>query len=204
MHGDCGDIAHRIHIPDLAEQLFLGEHVVRVLRQEGQKVELPGGKILLHAVHPDAAGCLVDLQAADLDHGIFLYIAVHQALVAVQVRLHPGHQLAGAEGLRHVIVRSKAQPPDLVDIVLLGGNHDDRDVLLLPHLPADLEAVHARKHQIQDHQLKILLQRALQSYFPVGSYLHLKTGKLQIILFQIRNGFFVFYNQYLAHLTGTS
>ena len=137
---------------------------------------------------PERKVIVIDSLSASLGEGLL----VHKAVMLKEA------------GKSFDEVADEAQPPDLVDIVLLGGNHDDRDVLLLPHLPADLEAVHARKHQIQDHQLKILLQRALQSYFPVGSYLHLKTGKLQIILFQIRNGFFVFYNQYLAHLTGTS
>ena len=120
------------------------------------------------------------------------------------MRLHPGYQLAGTEGLCHVVIRPQAQSPDLVNIVFLGGNHDDRNIFLLPHLPADLKAIHPRQHQIQDHQLEIFLQCALKPCLPVGSYLYLKPGKLQIILLQIRDGFFVFYNQYLAHVTGTS
>ena len=59
MHGYCGDIAHGIHIPNLPEQLLLGEYVVRVLRQEGQQIKLPGSEVLLLSVHPHPAGGLV-------------------------------------------------------------------------------------------------------------------------------------------------
>ena len=52
-----------LHIPDLAEQLFLGEYMVRVLGQEGQKVKFLRRKVLLLAVDVDPSGSLIDLES---------------------------------------------------------------------------------------------------------------------------------------------
>ena len=37
--------------------------------------------------------------------------------------------------------------------------YDDRDILAVPDLPADLEAVHSRKHQVEDDQVVVPFQR---------------------------------------------
>src|SRR5699024_12050521 len=47
--------------------------------------------------------------------------------------------------LGHIVVRAESQASDLVDIVLLGGNHDDRRVLLAADLTADLESGRTRR-----------------------------------------------------------
>ena len=113
--------------------------------------------------------------------------------------LYTGHHLAGAEGLCDIIVGSQAQTADLVDVVLLGRHHNDWGVLIFPDPLADLKAVHAGQHQIQDEKIKFLLQGPLKPGFPVVFDLHLKARKLQIILLQLRNALFVFYDQNSAH-----
>ena len=40
MHGNRRDVSQGLHIPDLAEELFLGKYVVRVLCQERQQIKL--------------------------------------------------------------------------------------------------------------------------------------------------------------------
>ena len=204
MHGNRGDIPHRIHIPDFPEQLLLRKDMIRIFCQERQQIKFTGGKILLYPIDPDTAGRLVDFQAPDLNYRIFLHIAVHQALIPVQMRLHARYQLTGTERLCHVIVRSKPQAPDFVYVILLCRNHDNRNIFLLPYLPANLKSVHARQHQIENHQLEIFLHRALKASLSVRGDLHLKAGKLQIILLQIGNRFLILYNQYLTHDAGTS
>ena len=94
--------------------------MIGMLRQESEQVKLLGGKVLFFPVDIDPPGCFVDLQAADLNDLIFRHPAPDQALIPGQMGLHPGHQLAGAEGLCDIIVSAQAQAADLVDVVLLG------------------------------------------------------------------------------------
>ena len=121
--------------------------MIRVLRKKGEQVKFLGGKCSLFAVYIYTACRLVNADTPDF-HNVVLGLLVrsHQALIPCHMRLHPGHQLTGAEGLRHIVVRSQAKPPDLVDIILLGRNHQNGNILLLPNLPAYFKAVHARQH----------------------------------------------------------
>ena len=119
MHSDRGDIADALHIPYFGKQLFLAEHMIGILRKEGEQIELLCGKVLLLAVDPHSSCCLVDLEAADLDDVVRLLTGAYKSLIARHVRLHAGHQLAGAERLGNIIVSAKAKAADLVNIVLL-------------------------------------------------------------------------------------
>ena len=40
MHGNRRDISLRLHIPDLAKQLFFRIHMIRMTRQKCKKIEL--------------------------------------------------------------------------------------------------------------------------------------------------------------------
>ena len=204
MHRNRRNISDRLHIPDLTEQLFFRENAVRILRKEGQQIELFRCKLLLLSVHPHAACRLVNLDAADL-HNIILFLAVSdQTVVPCQMRFHARNQLTRGKRFRHIVIRTKAQSADFVDIILLCRNHDNRNILLLAHLTADLKAIHLRQHQIQNQQIKILFDRPHKTGVPLVFNLHFKARKLQIILLQIRNGFLILNNQYLTHETGTS
>ena len=118
MHGDSRNIADRLHIPDLAKQLFLREYVIRILCKEGEQIKLLRRKRPLLAIDPDAARRLINLDAAHLNDVILLHIAVYQALIPCQVCFHTRYQLTRAEWLRHVIIRSKSESTDLVNVIL--------------------------------------------------------------------------------------
>ena len=122
------------------EQFFLCIHMIRILRQESQQIKLFCGKVLLFTIHPDPPGCLIYFQAAYLDYFIFLMAAVHQPLVTGQMSLHPRDHLAGAEGFCHIIVRTKTQAPDFINIVLFRRHHNDGGIFIFPHLAADLKS----------------------------------------------------------------
>ena len=204
MHRNRRNISDGLHIPDLTKQLFFRENTVRILRKEGQQIELFRCKLLLLSVHPHAACRLVNLDAADL-HNIILFLAVSdQTVVPCQMRFHARNQLTRRKWLRHIIIRTKTESADFVDIILLCRNHDNRNIFLLTHLTADLKSIHLRQHQIQDQQIEILLDRPHKTGVSLVFNLHLKARKLEIIFLQICNGFLILNNQYFTHETGTS
>jgi hypothetical protein len=90
-----------------------------------------------------------------------------RAARAAQHRLDPGHQLTGAERLGQVVVRADRQPDELVHFLGPGGQHDDVGVGERAQRPADLHAVDARQHQVQDHHVGRPRAGKLQGAFPV-------------------------------------
>ena len=199
MHGDRGDIADGLHIPYFAEQFFLGEYVIGILRKKGQKVKLLGGELLLLAVHPHAARGLVDADTANL-HDIVLHdVASDQALVPGKVCLNARYQLTWGKWLSHIVICAQSQTPDLINVILLGRNHKDWRILVFPNLAADFKAIHLRQHQVKNKQIKVLGQCPVQTALAIVLNLHLKTGKLQIILLQIRDCHLILNNQYSTH-----
>ena len=200
MDGYGRDVADAVHIPDPAEELILAVDVVGILREEGEKVKFLSRKVLFCPVDKDAAGGLVDLESADLDHVVGLLSCSDQALVTGHMRLDAGHEFAGAEGLRHIVVGTESESPDLVDVIFFGGHHENRDVLFFTNLAADVKPVDPGKHEVQYDQVKILVKSCHKALVAPGLNLHLKSAQFQIILFQIRDCFFVFNDQYFAHI----
>ena len=82
-------------------------------------------------------------------------------VVAAQPGAHPGDELLGLERLHDVVVGAGLQAHDDVDGVGLGRQHDDRHAGLGPDLAADLEAVDAREHDVEEHQVgAVVTERA--------------------------------------------
>ena len=74
-------------------------------------------------------------------------------LGAPEDRLHPRNELAWREGLREVVVGADLEPDDAVRLLVARGEHQDRHLRLLPHRPADVEAVHPRQPDVEQHHL---------------------------------------------------
>jgi hypothetical protein len=71
--------------------------------------------------------------------------------------MNPGHQFPGVEGFLHVVVRAHFQADDAVDIVALGGEHDDGGAVVRGAQPADdRQPILARKHLVKDDQIEAL------------------------------------------------
>ena len=70
-----------------------------------------------------------------------------------QQRADAGRQLLRGERLREVVVGAGLEAGDDVVGVGPGGDHDDRDVARAPDRPAHLEAVDAREHDVDEHDV---------------------------------------------------
>ena len=77
-------------------------------------------------------------------------------------------QLAVAERLGDVVVGAEFEAHDLVDLVVAGGHHDDRDAAALPQPPADLDAGQAGHHQVEQDDVRAVPVEQGQPLLAVG------------------------------------
>ena len=194
MHRNRCNVSDGLHIPDLTEQFFLGIYMIRVLCKEGQQVEFLRCKVLLLPVDPDSSGSLINLNSTNLYDIILLHIGIHQTFITGQMSFYSGYQFTWTEWLCHIVIRTHAKATNLINIILLGRYHEDRNILFFPDLFTDLKSVHARKHQIQNHQIVFLSKDSFQSRLSIFLCLNLKTAEFQIVFLQFCNTFFIFYN----------
>ena len=94
----------------------------------------------------------IDPEDADLDRPP----APRRDLGPSQDRLDPGHQGARVERLRDVVVGAQLEADDRVDVVVAGGQDQDRRVAAAAQLAAHLEPIPTRQHQVQDHEVRVV------------------------------------------------
>ena len=98
-----------------------------------------------------------------------------------QQRPDAGHQHDVGERLGQEVVGAGVEGLGLVELAVLGREHDDRrPVAPLPEGGADLVAVHARQHDVEDDRVVVALVGPLQPVRPVegdvdGEALRLQT-----------------------------
>ena len=117
------------------------------------------------------------------------------SLIAAQHGLDPGYQLLGVEGLDHVVIGAQLQSQDLIKNFALGGKHDDRHLGGGPQLTAHLVAVDARKHQIQQDQVRLKFREDLQGFLAVIDNIGFVAFFHQIERNQLCDVLIIIYNQ---------
>src|SRR5215211_979318 len=142
--------------PDLLEQRLPGHHLTGCRAERGEDLELDVGQPDLLAADGDAAAARVDLELAR-DDRLACRAAALEHLRAAERRLHAAAELADRERLRDVVVRAHLEAEDLVDLVVLRGQHDDRHLAAAAQPAADLDPVEARQHDVEYDEVEALL-----------------------------------------------
>ena len=78
-------------------------------------------------------------------------------VTASQQRLDPRQQQSRVHRFAHVIVGAEVEALDLVGVVGSCRKHQNRPVITVAHLAADAQAIFAGEHQVEDHQIRLLL-----------------------------------------------
>ena len=161
-------VANVFIAPDLIQKLFSGKNVVGRSCQKIEKLQLLWRHIdIFSHIHNGIIGFI------DCQIGIFdtfhsrLCRNGSSWLVAAQHCLDARDKLLGVEGLFHVIIRTKLQTEHLVKNFAFGGQHDDGNRGTAAHFTADLIAVDAGKHQIQQNQVRREGIHSAEGGFPV-------------------------------------
>ena len=89
-------------------------------------------------------------------------------LGAAQDGLDPGQQLQWTERLGDVVVGADLQAPNLVQLLAARRQHQDRRVGDLADPPQHLEPIQARQADVQQHDVRRLVEEAGQRRLAVG------------------------------------
>ena len=84
------------------------------------------------------------------------------------MRPDPGRELAQAERLGDVVVGAELQADDLVELGVLGGQHDDRHARFGADDAADLDARQLGQHQVEQDEVRALGTELGQGLAAVG------------------------------------
>jgi hypothetical protein len=125
-----------------------GEHLAGTAGQLQQQFEFGGGQRQLTAVAPDGEPGRVDLQRAGCQDA-----GLGGPRRPAQQRAHPSHELRQIERLAQIVVRPALEAHYDVDGVGARGQDQDRDTAGPADLPAHLDAVQHRQHDVQDDQI---------------------------------------------------
>ena len=71
--------------------------------------------------------------------------------------MYPQYQFLGQKGFCDIIIRPQAQPEQAVIVLIPGGEKQNGHLGLLPESAEQGKSVPVRKHDIQDHKLRLLL-----------------------------------------------
>ena len=81
----------------------------------------------LHAIYEYSSGCFINSDTSDLYNVIFLRMCAYQTIVTCHMCFYTGYQFTWAERLGQVIICSQSKTSDLVNIILLGRYHKNRE-----------------------------------------------------------------------------
>jgi Ca2+-binding EF-hand superfamily protein len=130
----------------------------------------------------------VQREGSELDRPRFRARRARRVLrrLAAQHGVDARHELSRIERLREVVVGANLEAHDAVDVIALRGEHDDRDVVgALAQAPADGEAVFARQHEVEHHQVVAYAREASVHGLRIGHRLDRETLLGQITLEKI-------------------
>ncbi len=134
------------------------------------ELHLFGGRIHLPAVDLQLVIGQVDGEAV-VGHLFVFVTLVPRLAAAAQHRVDTGHHLFALKGLDHVIVSAQLQAQHLVEHLPFGGKHDDGASGLFADLPADLPAVQAGQHNVQEDKVGGKAVELFQRAFAVVDHL---------------------------------
>jgi hypothetical protein len=169
--------ALQIVAKDPVQKLQPGKGPSRFPGQHLQQLEFAGREVHDLAPHPHLVAAAINGQVAKAHLRRTLSSILSDP---AQHRPHLGHQLAGAEGLGDVIIRTQIQADELVLLGGLGRKHDDGHFGLGSQDAADVEAVHLGQQQVQDDEIWPLLAGQPQGFQAIVGDEYPVAGSLQV------------------------
>ena len=170
-----------------------------MLKQVLQEQELLGGQADRAPAVGDEVALPVEFDGPVRQHGV---PRLGPSLRAAEQGPDARHQLARAERLGDVVVGPQLEADDAVRLLGAGREHDDGQRAGLggaAQRAADLEAVDAGQHEIEDHQVRHARPDRLERLAAVAEGVGHVPRPRQVALEQFGDVSVVFDNQDVAH-----
>src|SRR5215469_8604453 len=133
-----------------------------------QNGELCGRQPYLYSSQSHNMPRKIDLQVAKL------FYACHGRrylpLSTTQHSTHTGQEFLHPKGLGQVIVCTEIKSCDFVTFSIKRSQHNDGHSRMLTYAPTDFQSVHARHHDIQNQQVRVLPLPQGHSFQPVTRF----------------------------------
>ena len=175
--------------PERLQQHLAGVDAAGVRGERPQQLELDIGELNRLVVDLDVPPAEVDPQAVDLD--CLLVLSGCGGGRASQECPDPASELPDREWLRDVVVGAELQADHLVELVVAGGQHDDRHGAGGAKALAHLEPVQLREHQVEDDEIDVLLGEAVECLLPVTRLNHREPVSFERVREELLNGVLV-------------
>jgi hypothetical protein len=142
-------LAVKVEAPGFLQELLATENESAVLGQGEEQIKFLGAQVDRPRGEAHFPPGRIHRQVTELDRGRVRPLP----LPAPQDRFDARHQFVWVERLGQVIIGAKLQAQDLIDILIPGGQHQDRSrILRSPQTTANLEAIQFREHDVQHNQ----------------------------------------------------
>jgi hypothetical protein len=192
VHNAVGD--EDVVSPYGVDDLGAGDHAAEVVEEELQHLQLDGGEIGACAAAPKLGAGEIGLAVAETAHRLGIGGG------AAEQGADAGAELTGTERLGHVIVGAEIEAHDFFGLLSFRGQHEDRGAdLVAPQVAADLEAVLARQHDVEQDEVPAGLTSAAAGGVAVGCDFDVVSFVAQVQFEPERDVGLVFDNQNSAH-----
>ncbi len=195
VHGSGGDGI--IITPDLINNLLPAEDPARPAGQHQQNSEFGRGQLDRFAGNKDFVPPWRDAEIMDRDDLFRLGIRCFLVNISAHDGLDPGHQHFRAKGLGYVIISTAVQTGHDITFFAQGGQHDNREVLILrifSDVGTDFHAVFSGQHQVQNNCGDILFSQELQCLLAAVRATDIVSGPDQVIADQLLDIHVIFHH----------
>ena len=156
-----------------------GEEQVKFLRAQvysrGGEAYFPSGGVNQQVTDLDRLGCIRNL-----------------SFTASQDRFDARNELARVKRLGQVIICTKFEAEDLVDIFVAGGEHKNSGgILRSAQSAADFKTIQFREHEVEHDQRGMLTRDRFEGGFSIVDGLNTKAFTFEVQARQLDDGWFV-------------
>src|SRR5262249_22479860 len=118
------------------------------------------------------------------------------SLATPEERVDARQQFAELERFGHVVVRAEVEAENDVLLLAFGGEHDDGHInAAAAHHAADLVAIDARQHDVQEDEFGLAVDRERQPLFAIGGGEDGVAAVLEGVLESAQYGGLVFHDE---------
>lgn len=178
--------------PDAIEEILPRHHLPGPFDQQGQHGEFAGGQREFLVTAQGPTGGEVHGDVAEQDAWRCLGCGV----VAAKQGSDAGQEFVATERFRQVVVGAGIQALDAVFDPAAGGEDEDAtSESEAAKLPADGKAIQLGKHEIEQHQIRLLVECARQSIGAIGTGQHTVAPTFQAVGEDGAHAEFVFHDE---------